>query len=61
MGDIIVYETEKGSRKYKVIRNETIKETDLTCIEYTKENKITLITCEENKKDYRRCVQAKEI
>lgn len=61
MGDIIVYETEKGTRKYKVIRNETIKETDLTCIEYTKENKITLITCEENKKDYRRCVQAKEI
>lgn len=61
MGDIITYKTEKGTKNYEVIRNETIKETDLSCIEDSKENKITLITCEKNKRDYRRCVQAKEI
>ncbi len=61
IGDIITYETEKGTKNYEVIRNETIKETDLSCMEDTKENKITLITCEKNKRDYRRCVQAKEI
>lgn len=61
MGDIITYKTEKGTKNYEVIRNETIKETDLSCIEDSKENKITLITCEKNKRNYRRCVQAKEI
>ncbi len=61
MGDIIIYETEEKSKKYEVFRNETIKETDLECIEDTKENQITLLTCEENKREYRRCVQAKEI
>lgn len=61
IGDIIIYKTDKGTKEYEVIRNETIKETDLSCIERTNENKITLITCEENQREYRRCVQAKEI
>lgn len=61
MGDIITYITEKGTKKYEVIKNETIKETDLSCIKNTNENIITLITCEENKREYRRCVRGKEI
>lgn len=58
LGDIITYQTEYGERKYEVVRNEIIKETDLSCIQNTRENKITLITCEENKREYRRCIQA---
>ena len=61
LGDIIIYQTEYGQRKYEVVRNEIIKETDLSCIQNTKENKLTLITCEENKREYRRCIQASQI
>lgn len=61
IGDIITYVTKNGNKKYEVIRNEIVKETDLSCIENTNENTITLITCEENKREYRRCVQGKEI
>ena len=60
-GDIIIYSTEKGQRKYKVTLNKVIKETDWTYIQNTKDNRLTLITCEKNKKEYRRCVQAVEI
>lgn len=60
-GDIIIYSTEKGQRKYKVTLNKVIKETDWTYIQNTKDNRLTLITCEMNKKEYRRCVQAVEI
>lgn len=51
----------KGQRKYKVSLNKVIKETDWTYIQNTKDNRLTLITCEMNKKEYRRCVQAVEI
>lgn len=61
LGDIITYETKKGIKNYKVELNKIIEETDLSYIQDTKENKITLITCEENKPKYRRCIQAKEI
>lgn len=61
IGDKIIYQTEYGEKQYEVISNEVIEETDWSAIENTKENKLTLITCEENKKEYRRCVQAKEI
>ena len=60
-GDILIYSTEKGQRKYKVSLNKVIKETDWTYIQNTKDNRLTLITCEMNKKEYRRCVQAVEI
>ena len=36
-------------------------ETDLSKIEETKENRITLITCVENMPEYRLCIQAEEI
>lgn len=61
LGDIIIYQTEYGERKYEVVRNEIIKEADLSSIQNTKENKLTLITCEENKREYRRCIQANQI
>lgn len=60
-GDIITYEYQQKLKKYEVISNIVIDETDWSCVQDTKENKITLITCEENKPEYRRCVQAKEI
>lgn len=59
--DIITYETEYGTKKYKVISNRVIEETDLSILQDTKENMLTLVTCEENKKEYRRCIQAKQI
>lgn len=60
-GDKIIYFTEKGSREYKVVVNEVIKETDWKYIQDTEDNRITLITCEAGKKEYRRCIQAVEI
>lgn len=60
-GDIIIYCTTKGERKYQVVVNTVIKETDWSYIEDTKDNRITLITCEMNQKEYRRCIQAVEM
>lgn len=60
-GDGIIYATEKGERKYKVVVNKLIKETDWNYIKNTKDNRITLITCEINKREYRRCIQAIEV
>lgn len=60
-GDLIIYSTEKGVRKYEVVVNTVIEETDWSYIENTKDNRITLITCETGKKEYRRCIQAVEI
>lgn len=60
-GDIINYSTEKGEKSYKVVLNKVIKETDWTYVQKTKDNRITLITCEENRRAYRRCIQGIEI
>lgn len=60
-GDMIIYTTEKGDRRYKVIINKIIKQTDWSYVQNTKDNRITLITCEANKSEYRRCIQAVEI
>ena len=61
IGDIIEYQTEQGKRTYEVCGKEKIKETDLSILENTKENKLTLITCIENMPEYRLCIQAKEL
>lgn len=61
IGDRIEYQTEQGTRTYKVMGKRSIKETDLSCLENTKENYLTLITCLENMPEYRICIQAKEI
>lgn len=60
-GDIITYMSESGNKNYKVFRNEVIEETDWTYLKNTEENIITLVTCEENAREYRRCIQAKEV
>lgn len=59
-GDEIKYKYNDFEKKYVVDKIETIKNTDWSYLENTKENKITLITCVENQPDYRRCVQAIE-
>lgn len=61
VGDIIKYQTEQGKRTYQVSKKEKIRETDLSCLENTKENQLTLITCVENMPEYRFCIQAKQI
>lgn len=61
MGDIIIYQTKKGEKIYSIDYKEKIKETDLSKLEETKENYITLITCVEDMPEYRLCIQAKEI
>ena len=58
LGDEIIYYTKKGKRIYQVQMNQVISETDWSYLETTKDNRITLITCEENRGEYRRCVQA---
>ena len=61
IGDEIIYCTKEGKRVYKVQTNRIILETDWSYIEQTKDNRITLITCEENRPEYRRCIQAVQI
>ena len=53
--------TTNGKKVYRVQTNKVIKETDWSYLENTKDNRITLITCEENRREYRRCIQAVEI
>lgn len=59
--DVIIYETQYGTKQYKVQTNKIIKETDWSELQDTNENTITLITCIENMREYRRCVSAKEV
>lgn len=59
-GDKIIYKFYDFEKTYLVIENKIIKDTDWSCLEYTEENKITLITCVENEPEYRRCIQGIE-
>lgn len=59
-GDKIIYYYEGSCREYLVEKNFIVKDTDLTCLEDTEDNTITLITCVENEPNYRRCVKAIE-
>ena len=61
IGDEIIYKKDGEIRKYKVTKNVVIDETDWTYLKNTNDNRITLITCVENKPEYRRCVQAVQI
>lgn len=60
-GDEIIYKTPYGTKKYKLTISKIIEQTDWSYLEETKENKITLITCVENRPEYRRCIQGIEI
>lgn len=59
-GDKIIYFYKGCSREYLVEKNDIIQDTDLSCLEDTKDNTITLITCVENEETYRRCIKAIE-
>lgn len=58
--DKIIYYYKGSSREYLVEKNDIIQDTDLSCLEDTKDNTITLITCVENEENYRRCIKAIE-
>lgn len=60
-GDLIVYITRWGERKYIVKSITKIKETDWSVVDDSDNNMITLITCVKNDKDKRLCVKAVEI
>ena len=61
LGDEIIYCTKQGRRIYQVQTNQIILETDWSYIEETRDNRITLITCEESRGEYRRCIQAMQV
>ena len=60
-GDKIIYRTANKTRTYLVETNTVIKQTNWNYLEPTKDNRITLITCEKDRREYRRCIQAVEI
>ena len=59
-GDEIKYKYNNFEKKYIVNKIEIIKDTNWSYLENTAKNKITLITCVENKPELRRCIQAEE-
>lgn len=59
-GDKINYITKFQEKSYKVVNIKEIKDTDVSVLEGTEDNRITLITCIANKGDKRLCVQAVE-
>lgn len=59
-GDEIFYIVNNIKKKYIVNMKTIISETDWSMLKNTDENKLTLITCLEDKPEYRRCIQAVE-
>lgn len=60
-GDQIVYTTQMGTRTYEVFFVGQISETDFSRLERSSENMITLITCVQDVREMRWCVQAREV
>lgn len=60
-GDLVYYTYKEIKRTYVVISKSIIKDTEWRFLENTEDNKLTLITCVENKPELRRCVQAIEL
>ena len=60
-GDKIIYTTKLGTRTYEVFSVSQIKETDMSKLQRTNENIVTLITCVNDIPDLRWCVQAREV
>lgn len=61
LGDEITYKTKLGTREYEVTFIGRISETDWSRLQYTDDNRITLITCVEDVPDKRLCIQAVEV
>ena len=60
-GDQIVYTTQLGTRTYEVFYVGQISETDFSRLDRSSENMITLITCVQDVREMRWCVQAREV
>ena len=61
LGDIVTYCTNFGTRTYKITTKTEIEETYFSYLENTNDNRITMITCIENKPTKRLLVQATQI
>ena len=61
IGDVVTYRTNFGTRTYKITTKTEIEETDFSYLENTNDNRITMITCIENKPTKRLLVQATQI
>jgi len=59
-GEEIIYITNMGERRYRVVESKLIEETNVEILEDTEENIITLITCVTGQKSKRRCVIGRE-
>ncbi len=59
-GDVVQYTYRGNTKEYQVEKNFIIQDTDVSYLEDTEENTITLITCVENEPNYRRCIRAIE-
>ena len=59
-GDEIFYNYNGIQKKYIVLDETIILETDWKYLENTLDNRLTLITCVEDMPEYRRCIQAIE-
>jgi len=60
-GDKIIYTTKLGTRTYEVYSVSQIHETDMSKLQRTSENIVTLVTCVNDLPELRWCVQAREI
>ena len=60
IGDEITYKTNLGTKTYVVDSIKKINETDWSMLEYSMDNRITLLTCVEDVPSQRLCVQARE-
>lgn len=58
VGELLIYRVNGMERLYKVILNITIDEINLSYIQNTNDDRLTLITCVRDKPNLRRCVQA---
>ena len=61
VGDTVTYRTNLGTRIYKITTKIEIEETDFSYLEDTQDNRITMITCIEEKPTKRLVVQAVQI
>ena len=57
-GDLVIYTYKGKSKSYIVNSSEIIKDTDWSKLNKSSVDKLTMITCVENRPDYRLCVQA---
>ena len=61
IGSKIYYYIDNKLHEYEIVKIEIIYETDWSMLEDTEDNRITLVTCVENKGEYRLCAQGVEV